>query len=1732
MASNFYSQAFNFNKLLERGVDPRTGQYTCALSIFECPSETRNCPPLNLSIYYSPLNTQDIGLGRGWGFNVTQYQHRGSDNCRLSLAIGDHYRVTELSDNVIVNDKKLENFIFKKKTVQRADSGNDENFYEVVYKSGQVEILSNEGDSFDTSVPVLIYATNGRQLTLAWTAFGEQPRLTKIQDGGQDLLEISYTDAGAEIVRNPGTSESSTFSLLRTNDLLTEIRLPLEEGGTEQSAWQFSYEAANDEVSGFSTVTSPAGLVEQLQYGQEGHRLPDGALSCTIPYVARHTVFPGQGQPAIETSYQFSDHNFLGYGGCVEWKDGEDNLYLVPDDYQYTSTVKVTGGSTTTHVYNKFHLVVESQKQKGTNRVTQSIEYYALRSTPFDEQPAQYQLPRTVTTTFEDTSSKKSRSQVTQHEFDEWGNPTKEVAPSGIITKRVYYATTGEKDATTGDVHCPADPHGFQRYVKKVNMMPAASSFTTPTRSREYTYRELPAAAGGYTTHSVVVEKMKCREQLTLEDNQYVTSTEYTYIDQPETRDHGRLLKQASWVFGQYPMTRNWTYSYITAETMATTTKFTSFDNSTFQEESQNSLLSGLNLTHKDAAGLETRFEYDLLQRLVKVTTCVGTPYEAARRNQYDFSPGTAGYLTTVTDAKGVSTRTMTDGLERVCSVEKQDDDDQWGATKAYTGTYRVLQQLDYNQLGQCKQQVEIDWLRTSSGKPSEQRRSQQVEYDDWGHVCKVTDSNGLVTSQARDPIALTYTEGIEGEGESRTQFNLFGSPVQKVLLNTDNSIYSTSAYAYDGLNRLRETRDALGHVTQYEYDSFDRVVRTTRPDNHKIDTRYAPQSAAALPESIKMEKYTAGGQSFDGLDRPLSITVGGRTVTQSYEGITPKPWQITTPSGKTYSLAYESALDYTMTSLDTSDGVNIYTHDKQTGAILQFQNLVSSQELDYFPSGLVRQKSTRIKDSSVFSAQSGYSMDGKLQSYTDVHGLKQEIQYDSYGRPHQLVQGKLKVTYSYGRANRISAARVEDEENNLSVTTHLKYDDFGREIERAVQKGDKTFYTLSQTYGKSSLLAGRNLDDCDGRRLRHESFQYDSLDRLIDYQCDGSQSPADEHGNQLKRQQFTFDKFHNLSSVITSFQDGTDNTTRFYYQNKDQTQVTKVTNTHRSYPSQIDLAYNENGCLTRDERGRTLEYDDLDRLSTVRDAHNVVVCQYGYDASGKLVCQCVPGMPTTYLYYRSSTLIATTTGDCQVSYASDGSVYWGQTTQQKGKNAQRQLWASDSHQSIVACLDAQHSEVIQQQYEPYGFRAGDSSSIGFNGKWCDPVTGWYHLGNGYRVYNPVLRRFHTPDKLSPFGSGEINPYAYCLGDPINRVDPSGLWSIFGMQLGWRDVAIMGVGFGVGILVGILTGGAGFAIEAGVAIAAGVASDVTTGIVYDSASGKGPSWDHVGSDALYGLLGAIGGEAVGRTIAVGVKTAARRLAPKSVARFSKGVVRDVKVSEFHQRFPAQREIPLGVGNPGPVRGAPKEYPGLGSNINRRTQFGVHMRQDMNDFDEMFTTIMRYNQGSSKLQQVVSDIAYGSGPGRDLDELWYIASWHPSGGDALEHATFRLYKMNDTGDFVNVESYHLYRDGRSTARTRPDEHPTAIVVATTAEHPGRHHGGSHVTFDFCSSWYEAKHSVTDLEEPLAVWVFGIAVGVRAEYYHALPRGLPYLRKARLPFFVDVVEVRVILLGYIV
>ncbi|QXH49044.1 RHS repeat-associated core domain-containing protein [Pseudomonas fakonensis] len=102
---------------------------------------------------------------------------------------------------------------------------------------------------------------------------------------------------------------------------------------------------------------------------------------------------------------------------------------------------------------------------------------------------------------------------------------------------------------------------------------------------------------------------------------------------------------------------------------------------------------------------------------------------------------------------------------------------------------------------------------------------------------------------------------------------------------------------------------------------------------------------------------------------------------------------------------------------------------------------------------------------------------------------------------------------------------------------------------------------------------------------------------------------------------------------------------------------------------------------------------------------------------------------------------------------------------------------AVDSQGSVV-CLGglAAGTEAVRT-YSAYGASKLDTTDphpVAFTGELFDHFLSGYYLGRGYRIYSPALRRFFSPDVLSPFGRGGRNSYGYCSGDPVNFTDPSG----------------------------------------------------------------------------------------------------------------------------------------------------------------------------------------------------------------------------------------------------------------------------------------------------------------------------------------------------------------------
>ncbi len=191
---------------------------------------------------------------------------------------------------------------------------------------------------------------------------------------------------------------------------------------------------------------------------------------------------------------------------------------------------------------------------------------------------------------------------------------------------------------------------------------------------------------------------------------------------------------------------------------------------------------------------------------------------------------------------------------------------------------------------------------------------------------------------------------------------------------------------------------------------------------------------------------------------------------------------------------------------------------------------------------------------------------------------------------------------------------------------------------------------------------------------------------------------------------------------------------------------------------------------------------------------------------------------------------------------------------------------------SIRFVVDSTDGTIAQERaYDAFGRVTRDTNPgfqpLGFAGGFTDALTGLVHLGA--REYDPGAGRFLERDPLL-FGADSTNLYAYAEGDPINRIDPSGLapdedaWSTVGGANG-----LLGTVFGVASVVQFLESpavdAAGTAVRTGTLKAwpACVAGFGPGFWIASQAYGAANAGYTVGSLADYGLRRYYGGKQAG-----------------------------------------------------------------------------------------------------------------------------------------------------------------------------------------------------------------------------------------------------------------------------
>lgn len=600
------------------------------------------------------------------------------------------------------------------------------------------------------------------------------------------------------------------------------------------------------------------------------------------------------------------------------------------------------------------------------------------------------------------------------------------------------------------------------------------------------------------------------------------------------------------------------------------------------------------------------------------------------------------------------------------------------------------------------------------------------------------------------------------------------------------------------------------------------------------------------------------GRQTFDGLGRQLTVEVGGHTTRFHYANGQLAPSSNTLADGREIAFTYEKHLNHQLLSVVGQGETPLrMTYHEKIGQLASTTGERDTQAFAYTPSGQALRDQWTVDDAT-HTTQWKYSLSGLLQGFDDAQGIPHRREFDSAGRVQRTSVGNVETRYTYDGLSRLITVQVSDPDSQHTLTTTIAYDLLGREHTRTFvvtpapdSEGDAP-RTVTQTLGYSAQDQIVSRTWSEGDQHGEETFAYDVRNRLVHYTANEHAAPQDPYGNRIVEQTFVLNALNGYQTVVSAFVDGSQDEATFSYAEGDPTRLMHVTHTHEAWPSTLALTYDECGRVSGDSLGRRMKWDTQGRLTEV--SHEGRTCTYRYDPKGQLVERTLDDS-LTRSFFSADQLTHEQTGSDSLQLIGDSGALFAVSKVTDGVR-QTLLIGTDAQGSVRMEADSALRTVA---YTPHGAQAADDGQIpfGFATERREPLTGWYIPG-GHRPYDPVLMCFLAPDSESPFGRGGINPYAYCAGDPVNRVDPDG-HSWVSYALAGTGLALSAVALIPGLQAALPVAGALFSATstlstAQIAVLAAATLDVisvTTGVASLALEISG----HEGSAA--GILGGV-----------------------------------------------------------------------------------------------------------------------------------------------------------------------------------------------------------------------------------------------------------------------------------
>ncbi len=660
--------------------------------------------------------------------------------------------------------------------------------------------------------------------------------------------------------------------------------------------------------------------------------------------------------------------------------------------------------------------------------------------------------------------------------------------------------------------------------------------------------------------------------------------------------------------------------------------------------------------------------------------------------------------------------------------------------------------------------------LRTPSGRTRTMTGDRTVELSDGGDLMSVAQVTNSFTVAPGSDGSRTFTTTVSAPEEGQTQWKVVStSPQGREAVQT-----------LDAKGRIASQKVAGFATTAYAYDARGNVKTITSGAGENARQTTFTHTEADDIETVEDSIGRTASFTYDGAGRAETrIAFGGVATTAFGYDANGNTTSLTPPGRGAHALEYTpgGAL-----KTYTPPGGKPVTYDQDLDGEADVTTRADGRTIDYGFDGAGRLTTTKIARGTITTAFDAAT--GHVDSVTAPGGQKFEIARDGgfvtgstwsgpvSGSVEWALDEELRAaTSTINGAHAVKSTYGDDGQMTAVGQMTLTYDD-AHGLLTATKVGQLTtatdydefadLKTISAARAGAQLFADEVVRDDAGRvTTRTETIDGVTREFVYAYHPDGRLKSVSVDGKQTEA--YTWDANGNR---LTGPGGGG------AWQYDEQDRLTGAGDASFTYRADGELLTRVDGAGTT-----SYDYDELGNLVSVTRPGAEKI-EYVLDGDNHRVGKKVGGTLVQGLLWE---------GPLKVAAELDGNgavvsrfVYGTRSTvpdyMVKGGSTFRIL--ADRLGSVRLVVNVATGAIAQRiDYDAFGRVLEDTAPgfqpFGYAGGLYDPDTGLVRFG--VRDYDASVGRWTAKDPAR-FGGGDTNLYAYVEGDPVNKVDPTGLF--------------------------------------------------------------------------------------------------------------------------------------------------------------------------------------------------------------------------------------------------------------------------------------------------------------------------------------------------------------------